>query len=213
MAHAYRRAPWAALFILLTLSTVARAEEPPPGSAVLLAPPPVASGISAPPVASTTHDAGLDCDEAVVAWTKGASQRTGLTITPGGCPSGVVRLKIAGAGCDFDVRREGGFQRTPDGSFGVSPIVNLDWDVAPEPMKKALAGLLSALAEDRSLPISTGRVRNHPEGQRDIEARFGSRRAQIAVGAAVIALLGAVVFGLRRRRRAAPPAPPAPPAA
>lgn len=212
MAGAYCRSPWAALFILLTLSTVVRADEPPPSSSGLVAPPPVASGSSAPPAATSTPDPGLDCDEAVVAWTRGATQRTGLTITPGGCPSGVVRLKIAGAGCDFEVRREGGFQRTPDGIFGVSPIVNLDWDVAPEPMKKALAGLVSALAEDRSLPIPTGRVRNHPEGQRDSEEWFGSRRAQIAVGVGALALLGAVAFGLRRRRRASPPAPPAPPA-
>jgi len=213
MALASRRAPWAALFLLLTLSTVARADAPPPGSVALPAPTPAASGSSAPPAASTTRDAGLDCDEAVVAWTKGASRRTGLTITPGGCPSGVVRLEIAGAGCDFEVRREGGFQRTPDGSFGVSPIVNLDWDVAPEPMKKALAGLLAALAEDRSLPVSTGRMRNHPEGQREIEVGVGSRRAQIAVGAGAIALLGALAFGLQRRRRRRPAPPPAPPAA
>ncbi len=204
MAHAYRLAAWAALFPLLTLSTVARADASPPDSHGLLAPPLVASGSSAPPAATSTPDPapGPDCDEAVVAWTRRATQRTGLTITPRACPSGLVRLAIAGAGCDFEVRREGGFQRTPDGSFGVSPIVNLDWDLAPEPMKKALAGLLSALSEDRSLPLLTGRVQNHPEGQRDSETRFGSRRAQIALGAGAIALLGAVAFGLRRRRRA-----------
>lgn len=174
--------------------------------------PPVASGISAPPVAPATRDARLDCDEAVTAWTQRASARTGLTITPGGCPSGVVRLKVQGAGCDFEVRREGGFQRTADGSFGVSPIVDLDWDAAPEPMKKALAGLLAALAEDHALTVPTGRVRNHPEGQPDLEARLGSWRVLTGLCAVVIALLGAVTFVLlRRRRRAAPPAPPASP--
>ena len=34
-----------------------------------------------------------------------ASQRSGLTITPASCSAGIVRLAVAGAGCDFEVAR------------------------------------------------------------------------------------------------------------
>jgi len=73
----------------------------------------------------------------VAAWATGASQHSGLVIAATACPAGVVRLQVAGAGCDFEVARARGFQRTADGKFGVSPIADLDWNQAPEPMKKA----------------------------------------------------------------------------
>jgi hypothetical protein len=92
------------------------------------------------------------CNERVLAWAKAASERAGSSILAASCVLGTVRLQVAGAGCDYAVTRGEGFARTPDGAFGVSPIVNLDWDTAPDAMKRGLAGVLGALAEDPSLP-------------------------------------------------------------
>lgn len=132
------------------------------------------------------------CDEAIVAWTERASRRTGLAISPASCPFGLVRLAVAGAGCDFEVSRDHGFQRTEGGAFGVSPIVDLDWTTAPEPMKKAFAGILSSLAEDPTLPM--GNKRPSP-------LLLGSRRNQIAAAAGLVALVAAAfALGWKRRR-------------
>ena len=137
------------------------------------------------------------CGDAVVEWAEGASSRTGLTITPVSCPLGLVRLKVAGAGCDFEVSRERGFQRTEGGAFGVSPIVDLDWTTAPEPMKKALTGILSALTEDPSLPMDNKRP----------SRLLGSRRNQIAAGSALVVIFAAAFALWSKRRRGAPSAP------
>lgn len=153
------------------------------------------------------------CDPAAAAWAKGASQHSGLDISALACPTGVVRLHVEGAGCDFEVSRARGFERTTDGKLGVSPIVNLDWSLAPAPMKKALAGVLAALAADPSLPIREGDpVRHADQGA----MRLGSRHNQIIAGSAGGALVVAagVGFWMMKRRRAkavASPEPVAPP--
>ena len=205
MSRAWSQVISTAFGVVLTLSAaVATAQPGPPGAA---APP---SGSSAPPAE--------DCDPSVAAWARGASQQSGLSITAASCPAGVVRLQIAGAGCDFEVARGRGFQTTPDGKFGVSPIANLDWATAPEPMKKALAGVLAALAHDPSLPLRDGEPIRHPPGEGAVA--LGSRRNQIIAGSAGGALLVAagVGFWMMKRRRARPsvasvPAPASLPAA
>jgi hypothetical protein len=120
----------------------------------------------------------------------------------------VVRLQVAGAGCDFEVTRGKAFQRTPDGAIGVSPIANLEWADAPEPMKKALAGIVSALAQDPSLQIRRG------DPVHDGKAAAGAQRNQLATrvagGVAGAAAIAALVAALRKRRKATPAAPPAP---
>jgi hypothetical protein len=182
------------LLAALTLSAAIAVAEPGPPTA------------GAPPSESAAPVADV-CDAAVAIWTRDASQHTGLSITAAACPIGVVRLLVAGAGCDFEVAPARGFQRTPDGKFGVSPIANLDWAVAPEPMKKALAGVLAALAQDPSLPIREGDpIRHAAEGP----LLLGSRRNQIIAGSAGGALLVAagVGFWLMKRRRAKPAAAP-----
>ena len=192
------------LLAALTLAAAVAAAQPGPPSAG--APP---SGSAAPVVDV--------CDPAVATWTRDASQHSGLSITAAACPTGLVRLQVAGAGCDFEVAAGRGFQLTADGKFGVSPIANLDWTVAPEPMKKALAGVLAALAQDPSLPIREGDpVRQGAEGP----MLLGSRRNQIVAGSAGGALVVAagVGFWMLKRRRAKPaaaaasttPAEPAP---
>jgi hypothetical protein len=206
MASAYRRAAWAALFIVLTSSAAAHADEPArpalsapapsASSAPLAVPAPSAS--SALPRAPVNGDLDAFCDDAVGAWTERASRRTGLAITPASCPFGLVRLQVAGAGCDFEVSRDHGFQRTEGGAFGVSPIVDLDWTTAPEPMKKAFAAILSALAEDPSLPMSA---------RRPSSIFSGPRRNQIAAGAALVVLFAAAFALWWKRRRAARAAP------
>lgn len=166
------------------------------------------SALAQPPAASasTTPEASMSCDEAVRAWTERAAKRSGLAITARACPSGLIRFEVAGAGCDFEVRRDGGFKRTLDDTFGVSPIADIKWEHAPEPMKKALGGLLSALATDPSLPIPTGAIRLRTaattEGQTagGVPARWRRPRTILA-GAGVIVALGATAFGLRHRRR------------
>lgn len=201
-----------ALVALLALPAAAHAQAPAASSVVV----PAASVPPTSPTGSAAHDTGGGCDDATRAWAERASKRTGLAITAVACPSGVVRLEVAGAGCDFEVRRDGGFKRTADGKLGVSPIANLEWEVAPEPMKEALAGLLSALAEDPSLPIPTGAVRYRADGEVAGGAKgLGSRRTQMIAFAGVMAALGALAFGLRRLRKRKPPSPspPAPPAA
>jgi hypothetical protein len=178
---------------VLTLSAAVAAAEPgPPRGA-----PPSDSGA---PIAEA-------CDAAVAAWARGASQHSGLVISAAACPAGVVRLQVAGAGCDFEVARARGFQLTADGKFGVSPIADLDWNVAPEPMKKALAGVLTGLAQDPSLPIREGEpIRHAPTGS----MLLGSRRNQIIAGAGGGALVAAAAVGVwMKRRRAKPAAPPA----
>jgi hypothetical protein len=174
------------ILAVVTLSAAVAVAQPgsPPGGA-----PPSASGA---PAAEA-------CDPGVAAWAKNASVHAGLTISAVACPTGVVRLQVAGAGCDFEVAPARGFQRTADGKFGVSPIADLNWDVAPEPMKKALAGVLAALAQDPSLPIREGDPVRHagPEAM-----PLGSRRNQIIAGSAGGALVvaAAVGFWLKRRR-------------
>jgi hypothetical protein len=185
------------LFALFTLSAAIAAAQPGPPAA------------EAPPSASGAPTAE-DCDPGVAAWTQAASKHTGLAITPIACPAGVVRLEIAGAGCDFEVARGHGFQPTADGKLFVSPIANLDWNVAPEPMKKALAGVLAALAHDPSLPIREGEPMLHPGSG---ATPPGSRRNQIIAGGAGGALVvaGGIAFWLKRRRgKAAAPAKVAP---
>jgi hypothetical protein len=181
----------------LTLSAaVAHAEPGPPSAAA-------APSGSAAPVADV-------CDPAVATWARDASQHTGLAITAAACPTGVVRLQVANAGCDFEVAAGRGFQRTADGKFGVSPIANLDWAVAPEPMKKALAGVLAALTQDPSLLIREGDpVRHGVEGP----MLLGSRRNQIIAGSAggAVVIAAGLGFWLMKRRRAKPVAPAASP--
>ncbi|MFS8067421.1 MAG: LPXTG cell wall anchor domain-containing protein [Byssovorax sp.] len=197
MASAYRRAAWAALFLLLTSSAAAHADELSASSSPLAAPAPSAS--SAPPRAPANGDTDSVCDEAIVAWTERASRRTGLTISPASCPFGLVRLQVTGAGCDFEVSRDHGFQRTEGGAFGVSPIVDMDWTTAPEPMKKAFTSILSALAEDPSLPMGSNK--------RPSSLLLGSRRNQIAAAAGLVLLVAAAFVLWWRRRRRAPAAP------
>ncbi len=194
MVSAYRRAAWAALFLLLASSAAAHADEP--ARPALSAPAPPAS--SAPARAPANGDTVSVCDEAIVAWIERASSRTGLTISPVACPFGLVRLQVTGAGCDFEVSRDRGFQRTEGGAFGVSPIVDMDWTTAPEPMKKAFTSILSALAEDPSLPMGN---------KRPSSMVLGSRRNQIAAGAGLVLLVAAAFVLWWKRRRRAPVAP------
>jgi hypothetical protein len=134
------------------------------------------------------------CEDAVVAWAKGASQRTGAAIAAVSCPGELVRFKIEGAGCDYEVRRGGqGFQKTADGVFGVSPIVDLDWTSAPEPMKKGLAALLTALGQDATLPI------RRPPPKSEVPIAAGASAAVVVVAAAA----GGAVWW-RRKKKAAP---------
>jgi hypothetical protein len=112
----------------------------------------------------------------------------------------MVRLSVKGAGCDFEVAHAGGFQRTPDGAFGVSPIANLEWTDAPPPMKSALAGLLSALAADPSLTIRAGDPLRHPEGGGEGKHR---KPWLIASGAALALILGGLVWMRSRTARGA----------
>ena len=209
----------ATLFALLSAPAIARADEvAPPASArapghLASANPTSSSAAPSPPPSSrppasgrpgSSADAPIDdaCSDAAQAWAKGASQRAGLAITAVACPVGVVRLRVAGAGCDFEVARQGGFQRTADGAFGVSPIADLDWDKAPEPMKKAFAGILSALAQDPSLPIRTGTVVRHTDRER---GGGGSMRIPLIAGAGVTAVT-AIGLGIWWKRRKAKPA-------
>ncbi|MFO0756101.1 MAG: hypothetical protein U0359_06400 [Byssovorax sp.] len=170
------------------------AAPPPPAPAA-----PVASGSAMPaPSASAPPSRDDLCADTVITWAKGASQRTGLTIAPVSCSPGIVRLSVAGAGCDFEVARGKGFQRTTDGTFGVSPIANLDWASAPEPMKKALAGLLTALSQDGSLLIPSG----DPIYNADAGRFLGSRQNQILAGVAALLALGGVGFWLKKKKPA-----------
>ena len=177
--------------VLSLTAAVAMAQPGPPGAAA------PASGSSAPPAE--------ECDPSVAVWAKGASQKTGLVITAASCPAGVVRLQIADAGCDFEVARGRGFQTTADGKFGVSPIADLDWTTAPEPMKKALAGVITALTHDPSLPLREGEPVRHPPHETGL---LGSQRNKVIAGSAGGALLVAagVGFWLMKRRRAKPSA-------
>jgi len=217
MRRAWRRAGGAAVCALLTITGAALADVPLPsgapvasvarpaatGSAAVPVPAPTSSaaapaptgsaaapaGSSAPtpaPAGSAQHAADV-CNDAVEAWAKAASRRTGLTIHPVACFVGLVRVEVAGAGCDFELTRNTAFQRTKDGAFGVSPIVNLDWSTAPEPMQKALAGLLSALEQDPSLHIRTGDER-------------GVRAVPIAIGAGVLVSAALAAAWLKRRK-------------
>ncbi len=183
---------------------------PSPSASAAVAPPPSASAASPAPSSSVPVRDDL-CADAVATWAKNASQRSGLAITPASCSAGIVRLAVAGAGCDFEVSYTRGFQRTPDGKIGVSPIANLDWKDAPEPMKKALAGILTALTQDSTLLIPAG----EPVFGKPAETVFlGSRLNQALVGAGGLFGLAALGLWLKRRKGGptSPPAPPAPPA-
>jgi hypothetical protein len=193
MSRAWRHATATTMLAALTLSAAVAFAEPggPPGGA-----PPSASGA---PAAEA-------CDPGVAAWTKSASAHTGLVIAAVACPVGVVRLQVTGAGCDFEVAPGRGFQRTADGKFGVSPIADINWELAPEPMKKALAGVLAALTQDPSLTIRDGDPVRHGA---ETPMLLGSRRNQILAGSAGGALVAAAAVGLwlkRRRNKAASPA-------
>jgi len=185
----------AVLAASLSLSSSASADSSSPGAA--------------PAASAASQDDG--CVDQVTTWTTAASRSVGLEITPVSCPGGLVRLKVQGAGCDFEVSREGGFKRTADGKFGVSPIVDLDWDAAPEPMKKGLASVLTALANDPGLPLAAG---NAPRRVQPPQRLPGSRRAQLAVGGGSVAVfLAALAIWWRRRTGARRPLAPAPPPA
>lgn len=201
MPRARRQVISTTVIAVITLGAAVAAAQPGPPAAE--APP---SALAPPPAE--------ECDPTVVAWTRAASTRSGLAITAVACPAGVVRLEIEGAGCDFEVARSRGFQPTADGRFYISPIANLDWNVAPEPMKKALAGLLAALAADPSLTLREGDpVRHAGSGP----MLLGSRRNQIlagSAGGAVVLAAGLALFLKRRRgKAAAPAAAPEPPTA
>lgn len=203
MPRATLAARRATLLALLSLPSVAWADKAPPPPPP---PPPPASGSPLPPFEPPPTDdrpkppppppprVPVDvCEDAVAAWAKGASQRTGAAIAAVSCPGDLVRFKIEGAGCDYEVRRGGqGFQKTADGVFGVSPIVNRDWTTAPEPMKKGLAALLTALGQDGTLPIRPAPPKS---------------KVPMAIGAgaavAVAAAAGGAVWW-RRKKKAAP---------
>jgi hypothetical protein len=190
---------WATILALLAMGAL-------PGAARADALPRAPAASAAPPAAPATTDDG--CDEAVVAWTTAASRRSGLTITASACPVGLIRLQVAGAGCDYEIVRQRGFQRTADGAFGVSPIANLDWSQAPEPMKKGLAAIVAGLEQDPSLPIRAGSVvRSSERGA--IEARALRERRIRVFGGVAMAVLGLSGLGAWwKRRRARPKAPP-----
>jgi hypothetical protein len=184
---------WMATTALLLLSTAAHADgaQPPAGSGA--ATPPALSG-------SPAHTDDI-CNEVALKWAEAASARTGKTITPSACPAGLVRLSVASAGCDFEVRRREGFQRTADGAFGVSPIANLDWSTAPEPMKQGLAAVLAALTADPSIPIRSGTpVRSSEHAQASaIAAR--NNRIFVAAGALVLTAVAAGTWWRRRKAK------------
>jgi hypothetical protein len=133
------------------------------------------------------------CSTEVARWAHAASRNAGREITADSCPDGLVRFKVADAGCDYEVNAKGGFSRTSDGRFWVSPIVNLEWSDAPEGMKKGLAALVQALEKDPSLVLLADRT-PHPE-----------RTWQKPLLAGVIATVGlaALALLLRWRRRRA----------
>ena len=186
----------ALLALQLTLSASVWADEPPP--------PPPASSVAPAHPAGATH-VEVPCDAAAVDWAKGASKRTGVAITTVACPGGVVRLAVAGAGCDFEVTHDRGFQRTPDGAFGVSPIADLDWSTAPEPMKKGLAALLAALVQDPSLQMSSAAPR--PSTRVGMFAT-GRNRLIVGAGSTLVVIAAAVALGWKRRKSRGAGAPP-----
>jgi hypothetical protein len=202
---------------LLLLSAAAHADVAPPPAASSASAPPAASSAPAPPAASSAPappaasgaPAHTDdvCDEAAIKWAAAASARTGKTITLAACPSGLVRLSVAGAGCDFEVRRREGFQHTADGAFGVSPIANLDWNTAPEPMKQGLAAVLAALAADPSIPIRSGHPMSSSEHAQAVAT--AARNNRIFVGAGALVLTAAAVGMWLRRRKTRGATPPA----
>ncbi|APR79815.1 Hypothetical protein A7982_05162 [Minicystis rosea] len=217
----------ATVIVLLSTSLVARADltaPPSSASATASAAAPPASSAAPPasakaPAASASSSAsppssasptgsaraplhGL-CDEKALAWAKGASTRIGREIEAVACPAGLVRLRVAGAGCDYEVNQRSGFARTADGAFSVSPIVDLDWATAPEPMRKGLSDILTALTQDPSLRMGTGEAA-HRADQASVPLQ---RPVYFAVGAALLSA-GALAFWLSRRRsRANEPAP------
>jgi hypothetical protein len=165
-----------------------------------------APSASAPPPVAPPNDL---CASDVNAWAKAASASTGLDITAVSCVSGVVRLEVADAGCDYEVTRGEAFQRTADRALGVSPIVNVDdWSKAPEPMRKGLAGVLSALNHDASLQV--------PKGQKiynGIEQDVRRRRNRIIGGVAGAVAAAALIGVWLKRRKATSVTPAAPPPA
>ena len=217
MPRAWRQVTCAASFAALTVIAgpgAVRADVPQPSPSASAAQPSPSASAAAPSPPPARNDLDGACDPAALTWAKGASQRSGLPISPSSCPNGGVRLVVAGAGCDFEVRRDRGFQRTPDGAFAVSPIANLDWGTAPEPMKKALAAIVAALAQDPSLPMGTGALAAHPE---PVAGRLGSERNRLGLVTGVTLLsIASLAFYLRWRRfrtRGIPPIkmPPGPP--
>ncbi len=144
------------------------------------------------------------CSADVAAWAARASARSKMDVSAADCPRGVVRLHVAGAGCDFEVSsaREAGFRRTADGAFGVSPIADIDWNEAPPAMKRALDGVVAALEADPSLGVPTGERVLGGTDSRDTGTPSLWRRPKL-VSLAVVAVLAlaSVVYRLVRRRK------------
>jgi hypothetical protein len=151
-----------ALAAVLATSAWGRAAPAPSASA------PAPSASAPAPSASAEAGAPADmgpprtrnepCDDDVLGWAKRAGSRGGLTIEAVSCNAGLVRLSVGGAGCDFEVTHGKGFRQTRDGDFAVSPIVELEWDQAPEPMRRGLDTVVAALEQDPGLTIHTGAV-------------------------------------------------------
>ncbi|MFT3769673.1 MAG: hypothetical protein QM820_29910 [Minicystis sp.] len=173
--------------------------------ALLAAPAAAWAGEPTPALSAAAND-GI-CDEAIRAWAAGASRRIGREVTPVGCPTGMIRFQIAGAGCDYEVTRTGGFQRTADGKLGISPIANLDWSQAPEPMKKGFADLLSALAADPSLPIPSGAVIRRRAGGPPLVLGMRPTRLFARFAAGVLAAGALGFFWSRQKGRSPAPRP------
>lgn len=198
------------LAVLVLWAGVSSADAPAASGAAPSASPPRAAASTAPgapPLGPPEPGSGSrvkdePCSESVKAWAARASGRTGLAVSAASCPAGVVRLAVQGAGCDFEVSRLRGFKRTPDGTFGVSPIVQLEWETAPAPMKKALDSILAALGADGTLEIPSGEpvFRTAP-------AAPGARAPKLALAAAAtLVVVGALALWLRRRSAARRPA-------
>ena len=126
-----------------------------------------------------------------------------MDITAVSCPGGLVRFKVRDAGCDYEVTKGKGFQRTADGAYAVSPIANLEWETAPEPMKKGLATMMAALTKDPTLPI-TGVTRRAPSPKAGPDQ---ARQDKLAIGAAFLITAGALGFWWTRGSGPAAPPP------
>ena len=182
-------------FMLASAGVRAQTPAAPRGSA----PVPPAASSAAGAAARVPDDV---CDGGVDAWATRATAKTGLRIVPRSCVAGALRLAVSPAGCDFEISRDRGFRRTPDGAFAVSPIVDLDWGTAPAPMKHALDSLLLALASDPTLTIRVGTPIRHPDAS-SAHGKLAAATSVVLVAAMTIAWL----LAQRRRTRAVEAAP------